>query len=364
MKTMEIFGENRHRRATRRREASRAVIFQDGRLLLTHLRAGDVSMLPGGGLEAGETPEQACAREVREETGLVVRPAKRYLALHEYYEEWDYVTYYFVCEPAGTSERALTEAERSAGLETRWSSFGDALELFSHHPDFAETSEEKRGIYLREYTALTALFERCPAAASGDVSRLLHPPAHTIVPLPREEWALHPLPFEYDSDGRYDVKVSRLKTGFQFRLTLRKTGLVVPYHPLDEANPDRLYQPWWEKAQAWGVVEGGELKAVIETCPEEWSNRLQVTELWVSRALRGDGVGQALMRVAKEQTVREKRRALILETQTSNVHAIGFYLHEGFTPIGLDTCAYTNRDVERGEVRLNLAWFPDLSDPV
>ena len=30
----------------------------------------------------------------------------------------------------------------------------EAVELFSHHQDYAETSEEKRGAYLREYTAL------------------------------------------------------------------------------------------------------------------------------------------------------------------------------------------------------------------
>lgn len=53
-----------------------AVIFHsDGRVLLV-LRGRPPAMgtwsLPGGRLEAGETPEQAAVREVREETGLVV----------------------------------------------------------------------------------------------------------------------------------------------------------------------------------------------------------------------------------------------------------------------------------------------------
>ena len=60
---------------------------------------------------------------------------------------------------------------------------------------------------------------------------------------------------------------------------------------------------------------------------------------------------------AKEIAMRQKRRAIMLETQSCNTKAIGFYLHEGFGLIGLDTCCYTNHDVERREVRLNLGYF-------
>lgn len=68
------------------------------------------------------------------------------------------------------------------------------------------------------------------------------------------------------------------------------------------------------------------------------------------------------MELAKNQAVAEGRRAVILETQSCNVGAVGFYLHEGFTLIGFDTCCYSNRDIERREVRLELGWFPVPSD--
>ena len=51
-------------------------------------------------------------------------------------------------------------------------------------------------------------------------------------------------------------------------------------------------------------------------------------------------------------------RVLMLETQSSNVNAVDFYLHEGFSLIGLDSCCYTNSDIERREVRFNMGWFP------
>lgn len=40
-----------------------------------------------------------------------------------------------------------------------------------------------------------------------------------------------------------------------------------------------------------------------------------------------------------------------------HMNAIGFYLHEGFELIGFDTCCYTNNDMKRREVRINLGYF-------
>lgn len=105
------------------------------------------------------------------------------------------------------------------------------------------------------------------------------------------------------------------------------------------------------------VSDDGDLLACIEVCPEEWSNRLMVTELWVADGLRKKGIGKRLMDKAKEIAIKQKRRAVILETQSCNTNAIGFYLHEGFELIGFDTCCYTNHDIKRREVRINLGYF-------
>ena len=64
----------RHRTARRQRLAAYALVRREGRILLTrHSERGPrpgTWTLPGGGLEHGEAPANAVAREVREETGL------------------------------------------------------------------------------------------------------------------------------------------------------------------------------------------------------------------------------------------------------------------------------------------------------
>ena len=52
-----------------------------------------------------------------------------------------------------------------------------------------------------------------------------------------------------------------------------------------------------------------------------------------------------------------RRRALLLETQSCNVGAIAFYLKEGFSLFGFDACCYSNEDIPRGEVRLELGMY-------
>lgn len=54
---------------------STAIIVQDGRVLMARRREREGKLLwafPGGGIEAGETPEEAAVREVAEEVGLEV----------------------------------------------------------------------------------------------------------------------------------------------------------------------------------------------------------------------------------------------------------------------------------------------------
>lgn len=180
-----------------------------------------------------------------------------------------------------------------------------------------------------------------------------------IVELPKEVWKGVTIPLVTRSDSYYDLEIRPLdSSGCVVSLTRKQAEEEIVHIPEEYDFPDSLYQEHWENAEAFGIVsEDGNLLACIEVCPEEWSNRLMVTELWVSDELRHQGIGKRLMDKAKEIAASQNRRAVILETQSCNTNAIGFYLHEGFELIGFDTCCYTNNDIGRREVRINLGYF-------
>ena len=150
-----IYGANRFEKWTKTRRGSRAIIVKDKNILITHEVRADLWMIPGGGLEEGETPEECCIRELEEETGYKVRLLYPLLTMNEYYEDYRFITDYFVCETTQHSMMHLTEAEQKAGLRPEWVPVSEVLGIFSRHQEYAATDEEKRGIYLREFTALT-----------------------------------------------------------------------------------------------------------------------------------------------------------------------------------------------------------------
>ena len=157
VKTIDIIGDNYFGRWDKTRTGCRGIVVENGRLLLSCETAGDVWMIPGGGLEDGESERDCCVRELAEETGLLIRPSACVLEIDEYYEDCRYVNRYFFGEVAGRTERKLTQAEREAGMEPRWLPVDEALAIFSRHADYADTDEMQRGLYLREYTALCEL---------------------------------------------------------------------------------------------------------------------------------------------------------------------------------------------------------------
>ena len=119
---------------------------------------------------------------------------------------------------------------------------------------------------------------------------------YEIVPLPKETWKGTVVPIRYTTDTYYNLELTESENAFTARLVKKQFDTPVTHTPEEYDFPDRLYQDFWEKAEAYGVVgEAGELLACIELCPEEWSNRLMVTELWVSDALQGQGFGKRLM---------------------------------------------------------------------
>jgi ribosomal protein S18 acetylase RimI-like enzyme len=85
---------------------------------------------------------------------------------------------------------------------------------------------------------------------------------------------------------------------------------------------------------------------------EAWNRRAVLRHLYVTRAARRIGVGQALVASAFEAARDRKARCLWVETQTVNYAAVKFYRRAGFSWCGFDTSLYDTDDVDAQEVAL------------
>jgi 8-oxo-dGTP diphosphatase len=115
------------------RVAVRAVIVVGGRVLLVNAYPGDASDLwvpPGGGAESGVSLHDNLMREVREETGLAIRPG-RLVGLSEFHNPatgFHQVDLLFRARLAGPDEAVLADPTGVVN-RLRWASEAELASL-------------------------------------------------------------------------------------------------------------------------------------------------------------------------------------------------------------------------------------------
>ena len=173
-KTIEIIGENYFGKWTKTRTACRAIVIRENKLLLSYETVTGQWMLPGGGLEDGEDERECCIRETAEETGYRICVSECVLEIDEYYEDFRWVNRYFFGRITGQTPACLTQREKEVGMEPRWLPLDEIIGVFSGHASYADTDEMRRGMYLREYTALRKL---CGGVSARKQAVLLNGPS-------------------------------------------------------------------------------------------------------------------------------------------------------------------------------------------
>lgn len=164
-----------------------------------------------------------------------------------------------------------------------------------------------------------------------------------------QNWKGRKIPFHYVSAYHYAVRVMENPQGWE--LSLKREALD---GPMVKDFEDTLLEDYLEEPQLFGAFEGGELLGILEVAEENWNNRLRVSNLWVKEGFRRQGIGRQLMDKAEALAAQQGRRALVLETQSCNDPALCFYRACGFSLIGFDLLAYSNDDIDRREVRLEM----------
>jgi len=169
-----------------------------------------------------------------------------------------------------------------------------------------------------------------------------------IIELDRS-WTGHRLVFRYITEWYYDVSLQDSPETTSIFLERKPFG-----GPVEKIFDGHLFPDYSPNCRVFGMQVDGRCVAFMELSQEDWANRLRVNELLVEEGFRGQGIGHMLMEKAKEIARANGNRALVLETQTCNDPAIRFYRSCGLSVIGLDTFHYSNEDIEKKEVRLEM----------
>ena len=304
METINIYGENRFDAFSKIREACRGIVISEGKILLTYEVNTDQYFLPGGGLEHGESLAECCIRELAEETGYQVKVLYKILDINEYYEDWQFVSFYFVCTVTGKTSRKLTEREAMVGLEPRWVALDEAVEIFSKHNEYAD-NEMKRGAYQREHEALLCYLRHHIEIEEIPVGRM------------DEFWSLHFRYLEEDGIIEDDEDREYFQSG-EYRDVIRT-------HMLREV--DRHHMVYF-------VRDGVRIGAAQYNTYHSEDGKCFVLDFWVFPQFRGNGTGHRCFEALERYTKLDG--AMYYEINSTKENAVRFWRTLGFVENGVD----------------------------
>lgn len=117
------------------REAVRAIIRDGDKILLIYSEKNGDYKLPGGGVEEGETYEEALIREVEEEAGVRVSVVKEVFRVMEYdegqFDDCDLfkmLSIYYIAIITRTLKQKLDSYEYEMGFIPKWVELSQAIE--------------------------------------------------------------------------------------------------------------------------------------------------------------------------------------------------------------------------------------------
>lgn len=153
------------------RGMARAVILDGrGNILVSHTDATGGDCTVGGGIEPGEAPAEAVAREVREETGHEVAWAQEALVTVETYPDGTFVGWYFLCGLGRQVGRDPTADEELLGEHPVWMGVGEFLaSLASWEPSRAAACYGEDGELHEELRHKESLLRHMPGICEREL---------------------------------------------------------------------------------------------------------------------------------------------------------------------------------------------------
>lgn len=123
------------------KHAARAIVFnQEGKVALIRCLSKEYGMdcylTPGGGIESGETPEDAVKREVLEEIGFACEIRNELGMIIDYFYDIKRktVSYYFIVQVVSQQLTQRTETEKKFIQGVAWLTIPEAISLLETYP--------------------------------------------------------------------------------------------------------------------------------------------------------------------------------------------------------------------------------------
>lgn len=161
-----------------------------------------------------------------------------------------------------------------------------------------------------------------------------------------------PIMFVYKSKKYFDIiKKLSMDEGWVFELKIKEFD-----QPFEKKLADSLFKPYKEDTRYFAYLnQNGHEIAVMSVGYQAWNNVTRIWDIYVQTSFQNLGVGTELLKHAEVIAKEGKSRAMVLECQSSNYPAIKFYMKNGFSLTGFDLISYSNEDLQRHEVRLEMS---------
>lgn len=112
------------------------IVINEDRILMVRGKETGSWSIPSGGIENGESPQQACLREVWEETGFKVEINKPIHTKKAIIKNYDVTTYYFLCR---VMEGQISYHDPDDSIEeVAWKTYEEILKLHHEYPEDQE----------------------------------------------------------------------------------------------------------------------------------------------------------------------------------------------------------------------------------
>jgi ribosomal protein S18 acetylase RimI-like enzyme len=164
----------------------------------------------------------------------------------------------------------------------------------------------------------------------------------------KKDYEGYTIEYVYRTKSYYEVKV---KDRRHFAFVLKKKNR---WRKVEKKSESKLFEANIKNPKVFAIIDNKKIVAVIEGSKEEWNQTYRIWNLNVEKRYRRQSYGKTLMDHIIKVAKKEKCRAIVLEVQSCNMPAIEFYFKQGFRFIGLNTISYSNQDIKKKEVRLEM----------